>query len=395
MERLHARYPFLAAAREAVQEAGVDLADLVADGGPVVERATGRVERALIEGTAAPTERWPTRVELLSYPVARVLVGLLDVPGAVEKYARAEAHLAHERFVEDFEQDLRSGRDDRLTPADLLADFDLESAVTRAEPAGGGAGAGAGAGAGGGGPTGAGSSGPTGTGAGGPGSGSDAGDERFLVDVTAYLPLAADLDGAEWRLAARALADGRVPVQRRELYTLLREAVRRRVADGLAELAESVPAEVEAALADEVAALREALAEVTLSDDIDTVVPGLFPPCMRALLARAREEGLVALPDHSRFALVAFLASSGLDAEGVTGLCGVSDPGAGEPVRQQVDRLRDDDSQFAPPSCETMVAYGDCVNRDDLCETIAHPLAYYEERLAGAPGEKVVDWRET
>lgn len=372
MERLHARYPFLAAAREAVQEAGVDLADLVADRGPVVERATGRVERALIEGTTAPTERWPTRVELLSYPVARVLVGLLDVPGAVEKYARAEAELAHERFVEDFEQDLRSGRDDRLTPADLLADFDLDSAVTPAGPAAAPPGGGAGT-----------------------GPGGDAGDERFLVDVTAYLPLAADLDGAEWRLAARALADGRVPVQRRELYTLLREAVRRRVADGLAELTDSVPEEVEAALADEVAALREALAEVDLSDDIDTVVPGLFPPCMRALLARAREEGLVALPDHSRFALVAFLASSGLDAEGVTRLCGVSDPGAGEPVRQQVARLRDDDSQFAPPSCETMVAYDDCVNKDDLCETIAHPLAYYEERLAGAPGEKVVDWRET
>lgn len=383
MERLHARYPFLATAREAVQEAGVDLADIVADGGPVVERATGRVERALIEGTAAPTERWPTRVELLSYPVARVLVGLLDVPGAVEKYARAEARLAHERFVEDFEQDLRSGRGDRLTPADLLADFDLDSTVARVDAAAWPPGVDAGSGA------------ATGAGAGGTGPDGESGDERFLVDVTAYLPLAADLDGAEWRLVARALADGRVPVQRRELYTLLREAVRRRVADGLAELVESVPAEVEAALADEVAALREALAEVNLSDDIDTVVPGLFPPCMRALLARAREEGLVALPDHSRFALVAFLASSGLDAEGVTGLCGVSDPAAGQSVREQVARLRDDDSQFAPPSCETMVAYGDCVNKDDLCETIAHPLAYYEERLAGAPGEKVVDWRET
>lgn len=359
MRRLHARYPFLEASREAVREAGVDLEDLVETDDPVLERATARVERALVEGTAAPEEGWPPRVELLSYPVARVLVSLLDVPGAIEKYAHAEADLAHDRLVEDVEQDLQTGRADRITLRDLLSEFDLGSAVAGIDE---------------------------------PGD-----DSAYLVDVTAYLRLASNLEAEEWRLTARALEAGRVPVDRRELYALLREAVHRRVEEGLSDLADSVPAAVETALADEVTRLRDALAEVDLTADIDTVVPGLFPPCMRALLARARddEEGLLGLPEHSRFALVAFLASSGLDAEGVVGLCGVTEPAAGQSVREQVARLRDDDAQFAPPSCETMVAYGDCVNKDDLCETISHPLSYYDERLSGAPGEKVVDWRET
>lgn len=393
MDPLHARYPFLEVSREAAREADADLSDLVAGGDPVLDRARERVERALLEGTAAPAEAWPPRVELLSYPVARVLVSLLDVPGANEKYARAEADLAHERFVADFEEDLRTDRGNRLALADLLADFDLESAVAaapvvpdgttgaaanvdgresvRVERTGGGGGVGVGA------------------------RETEADGEQFFVDVTAYLRLAAGLEGEQWRLTGRALSGGRVPVDRRELYTLVGEAVRRRVEDGLAGLAESVPDEVESALADEISALREELAEVTLSGEIDTVVPGLFPPCMRRLLARAGEEGLLSLPEHSRFSLVAFLASCGLDAEGVTGLCAVNGPAAGEAVAQQVARLRDDrDSQFAPPSCETMVAYGDCVNKDDLCETISHPLEYYEQRLAGAPGEKVVDWRE-
>lgn len=371
MRRLHARYPFLDASRDAVREAGVDLADLVASGGPVLERATGRVERSLVEGTAAPEESWPTQVELFSYPVARVLVALLDVPGAIEKYAHAEADLAHDRFVEDFERDLQTGREERLALTDLLSEFDLESAVTGQPP------------------------GQQGDTAGGGANGRDESGPQYYVEVTAYLRLAGDLDGEQWQLTRRALRDGRVPVDRGELYTLLREAVHRRVEDGLADLAESVPAEVRAALDGEVSTLREALAEVDIADDIDTVVPGLFPPCMRTLLARAREEGLLVLPEHSRFELVAFLTSTGLDARELVRLCGVSDPGAVESVREQVARLRDDRGQFAPPSCETMVAYDDCVNKDELCETITHPMAYYEERLAGAPGEKVVDWRET
>lgn len=384
MRRLHARFPFLEASREAVRESGADLAELVANDGPVLERATERVERALVEGTAAPAEAWPTRVELLSYPVARVLVGLLDIPGAIEKYAHAEADLAHERFVEDVERDrdLRTGREDRITVEDLLADFDLDSAVSPGRPPAARPGA-------------------SDTGAirddassGGPPTNEDGPPDWYTVEVTTYLQLAVDLDGDEWRLTARALRAGRVPVARAELYTLLREAVHRRVEEGLGDIAESVPASVQADLEDEVRTLREALAEVDLANDIDTVVPGLFPPCMRALLSRARSDGLLELPEHSRFSLLAFLTSSGLDADELVGLCGVSDPGSAQSVREQVARLRDDDAQFAPPSCATMVAYDDCVNKDDLCETISHPLSYYEERLAGAPGEKVVDWRE-
>jgi DNA primase large subunit len=57
-------------------------------------------------------------------------------------------------------------------------------------------------------------------------------------------------------------------------------------------------------------------------------------------------------------------------------------------VARQVDRLVDERAgiQYLPPSCETMQAYGDCVNRDEVCATISHPLEYYEKRLSGADG---------
>jgi DNA primase large subunit len=350
MERLHARYPFLDASRAAVETADIDLATVVTEGGPAVERGHERVERALLEGTTAPEEPrlWSTRAELLSYPIARVLVSLLDMPGAVEKYAAAEAATARERFVEDFEADLelKSADRGRLTLDRLLSDFELAGGV---EPTG---------------------------------------DGTFAVDVTAYLELAGGVDGSEWRLARRPLSEGTVPVTRPELYTLLREAVARRVGEGLPL---SVPEAIAEPLAAELESIRRSVADLDPPMSFEAVVPGLFPPCMRALLSRIRDGE--PLPDHSRFSLLSFLLATGLDADGVLELCDAED--AADALRPQIERLSDEDGAVAaPPSCAVMDEYGDCVDRDDLCETIGHPLSYYGTKLQRTPEDRIVDWRQ-
>jgi len=339
MRRLHARYPFLQASREAVREAEVDLADLIRERGPPVERGVERVERALLAGTVAPESRWGTRAELLSYPVARVLVSLLSTPGAVEKYAAAEAALAHRRFTDDFDDDarLRSTDRERLSLDALLADFDLASSVR-----------------------------PT-------------GDGGFRVDATDYLRFASGLEEDRWRLVSRELQDGGLPVSRAELYTLLREAVRRRVAEGLPL---SVPDGIADALEPEVGRLREAVADLDadLAGAPDDVVPELFPPCVTALLDRANDGE--DLPPEARFALVAFLSGLDLDADGLLDLYGADDLETGESLRYQFERLSDERGPAFPiPSCATMVDRGLCVNPDDVCEEISHPVAYYGTRL--------------
>lgn len=351
MERLHARYPFLDASRDAVEAAEVDLAALVQQRGPAVERGRLRVQRALLEGTteAEDPRAWSDRAELLSYPIARVLVSQLDVPGAVEKYAAAEAATARERFVDDFESDieLKSAGDQRLTLDRLLADFDMAG---RVDPAG---------------------------------------DGTFDVAVTAYLELAAGLGDDTWRLARRPLDDGRVPVARAELYTLLREAVRRRVEEGLPL---STPEAIAAPLEAELVGIRRSVADLDPPMAFEAVVPGFFPPCMRALLTRVRQGE--ALPDHSRFELVSFLVAVGLGAEEITDLCSVSGDAA-DAIVAQVDRLSGAAGAVAaPPSCAVMDEYGDCVDMDDTCETIQHPLSYYESRLDAAPEDRVTDWRQ-
>lgn len=345
MRRLHARYPFLQASREAVQAAEVDLGDLIVARGPPVERGVERVERALLAGTVASESRWSTRAELLSYPVARVLVSLLTVPGAVEKYAAAEAALAHHRFTEDFDADarLRSTDRERLSLDVLLADFDLSSAVR-----------------------------PT-------------GDGGFSIDATDYLRFASGLEDDRWRLVSRELYDGQLPVARTELYTLLGEAIRRRVAEGLPL---SVPDEIADALSVEVGTLREAIADTDadLAGAPDAVVPDLFPPCVRALLDRASEED-EALPPRARFALAAFLSGLDLDADEFVEFVDPGGPDEAESLRYQFERLSDERGPAFPiASCSTMVEQDLCVNRDGVCAEISHPVAYYRTRLdrAGA-----------
>jgi DNA primase large subunit len=63
-------------------------------------------------------------------------------------------------------------------------------------------------------------------------------------------------------------------------------------------------------------------------------------------------------------------------------------------IEARVKYLADGDgTQYPPPSCATMKTYGDCVDADERCERISHPLSYYTDAVEDA-GE-VRDWRET
>ncbi|MFC7214356.1 DNA primase regulatory subunit PriL [Saliphagus sp. GCM10025334] len=351
MKRLHARYPFLEAAREAVATEAVDLATVVEQDRAVVERARERVVAALEDGGTGEPSR-DARVELLSYPVARVLVSLVAENVLIRKYARAEAETAFDRFTADFTDttELKSVESTGVDLETLLAEFDLGPSVRSVadDP-------------------------PT-----------------YRIDVGAYLPLADDLWADEWRLVNRALAGGKVPITEAELLTLVREAVRTRVEDGLPF---DVPESIAAALEDEAAEIREVLAEMDLTREIDTVVPDLFPPCMKALLDDVQKGEH--LPHHSRFAITAFLTSIGMTTDQIVDLYRVNSSFGEEMTRYQTDHIRGDSSptEYSPPSCATMQSYGDCVNKDDLCERIPHPMAYYEHRIDDADEDDLEDWR--
>ncbi|GAB6879305.1 DNA primase regulatory subunit PriL [Halorubrum gandharaense] len=363
MDALHAKYPFFEAARGAVAEASVSLPELVAAEAPAVERARERVERALMEGTVesergafAADSEYDAQAELLSYPIARILVSLLDSAPAIEKYAAAEAATAAERFREDFETEADALQSVSVAAVDLddvLREFDLAGAV-RPEPISG-------------------SREPT----------------HYRMTVGPYLRLTSPSWGESWRLVNRELDAGEVRVEREELLHALEAAVEERVLEGLPfelEAGTGIAAELESQVAD----LKRLLSERAHVGPIDVVAPELFPPCMTNLLDRA-ERG-VELDAHETFALMAFLTGIGMDDDEIVAFCADSSLDA-EAIRYQTRYLRDDrGTQYPPPTCETLSNYGICHNEDEHMRVAADPLAYYETKLEEA--DDVTDWRE-
>ena len=374
MDPRYARYPFFEGAREAVREADLSPAALVEADAPAVERGRERVERALMDGTVAAEEprQWDADTEVLSYPIARILVSLLDTPAAVEKYATAEAATARERFEADFAaaDELESAARTRASLDGVLREFDLDTAVRPERDIVDTSGR--------------------------RGRGGSRDPTHHWVGIGAYLDLAAAEWGERWRLVNREVADGEVRVTREELSRLLEAAVERRVASGLPlEVRGSEGGDAIAeALASAIEDLRELLndTDATGQTSVEAVVPALFPPCMRTLVQRAREGD--DLPATAEFSLLSFLVALGMDGEDVTTLLDVSEGETADRMGTRIEYLAErDGTQYPPPSCATMKTYGDCVDPDERCETISHPLSYYTDAVRAA-GD-VRDWRET
>ncbi|GAB7089811.1 DNA primase regulatory subunit PriL [Halorubrum luteum] len=375
MDALHAKYPFFEAARDAVAEAAVSLPELVATNAPAVERARERVERALMEGTVESdtgefgSSAYDVRAELLSYPIARILVSLLDSTSAIEKYAAAEAATAAERFRADFERDdgLRSLPTPAVELDDVLAEFDLDGAIRPAAADG--------------------SSHPgLAVASSGPG---DRDPDRYWMSVGPYLRLTSPSWGPSWRLVNRELAHGEVKLARAELLDALEAAVEERVRKGLPfelNADEGIAAELESQVAD----LKRLLSERTYGGPVDVVAPELFAPCMRNLIEKAERD--VELSPPESFALMAFLVGIGMTPDEIVAFCADTSLDA-EGIRYQTEYLHDDrGSQYPPPTCETLSNYGICHNEDDHMREAVDPLTYYRQRVEAA-GD-VTDWRD-
>lgn len=375
MNRLDARYPFFDDARAAVEAADVSLPALVAQGAPAVERGRERVERALLEGTIATEyDRFDYQAELLSYPIARILVSLLDSQAAIDKYAAAEASTAIDRIRADISRtdDLQSTETISLNVTEVLAEFDIADAVVPDDRSQSAATAGAD---------------QTLRSASTPRS---HGADWYRIEVGTYLSLTSSNWGDEWRLVTRELADGLVRVRREELFDMIETAIADRVAEGLPF---DLPpdGEIATGLEPQVSDLRQLLADRTRIHDVDVVVPELFPPCLQNLIDKA-ERGAT-LSSVESFSLMAFLTGIGMSADEVVAFCAETSLDA-ESLRYHLEYLRDEQgSQYPPPSCETLSAYGICHNEDDHWKIAVHPLAYYEQRVAEADADGVTDWR--
>ncbi len=332
--QMMARYPFSTVSQRYVREHGPALGDLITSrayagarrlGAERVEEALGS-RRVLEHGFSTEAERIN---ELLSYPVARIIVSAIGDERLVRWYAHGEAVLAHERLTRDRSRVL----------LDLAGELGLGP---RGKP----------------------------------------GDEALGIHFTRFIGPASAFRDGKWKLINREVDRGWVMVSTGELARLCLEALRARIE---AELPLPVPLELVSGFSGELERVREALEK--RKEDIEEASLGKasitkMPPCMKELMAQT--QGGVNIPHMGRFAIAAFLHHIGLSSEDILAVFSASPDFNPDLARYQVEHISGESSgtEYTPPECDTMRTHGLCTGPDTLCQKpwMNHPLTYYRSK---------------
>ncbi|MHC1688368.1 MAG: DNA primase regulatory subunit PriL [Methanothrix sp.] len=319
-------YPFTQEAAEHVRGLGYSLESLLGKTsfkgvrGRAAERVAGALSGTISETKANSDVEHLT--ELLSYPLARVMVSCLDDPILMRRYALAEAKLAYKRMQHE-----------KAELVNLANDLGIH---------------------------------PRGTG-------------PWKLYFAEYIRAATRMHSPKWKLTNRDLDDGYLTVTEEELKRLMEEVIREKVLKGLPL---PVNEKMCSDLAEYLGPLKAELDAVRSRQkaDLGAVEEGAFPPCIKKMLADVAKG--TNLAHTARFALVSFLLQINMNVEEIMALFNTSPDFDEEKTRYQVEHIAGaSGTKYKPPACTTMTTYGNCPGEDELCKRIRHPLSYYERRM--------------
>lgn len=324
-----AKYPFLKDSAKYLKDTGVTLEQLVRGLAFESARLAGkeRVFEALEDGEVGdhPMSSQADRTkELLSYPVARMIVSTVADPTFVRRYAIAEAKKANERLRAESDQ--------------FLMDVAAELGLTVTKEDGG-----------------------------------------FAVNFADFLRFSATMRSKSWKLVNQNIVNGNVIVSKSRLARIVEQMLTDKISSEL-------PLEVNAEVLDafkptteEINSILEEKRKEKKTESAGKLSIVRMPPCMRKLLEMIRAGENV--PHSGRFALVAFLHTLGMDSKEILDTFSTApdfDPSKSE---YQIRHITGDISgtEYTPPECSTMRSYGICFDPDQLCGDgrIKHPLMYY------------------
>jgi DNA primase large subunit len=346
--RQAAKYPFRKESAAFLKESGVDLDRLITSVAYQEARTLGK-QRVLEAVEYAKVVNHPVvresdaMNELLSYPVARMLVSCLGDKKFVNRYAIAEAKLANARLTEEVERSKeleakrvrKSAGDDGVGFVIRMAD-EMGLQVRSLE-------------------------------------------DSLAVDFEDYLRFSSAMKSKSWKLVNQDVRDGRTMVTQQRLIRLVEQMITDKI---VSELPLPVNDEILAALADDVEEVRQALEQKRAEQpekDFGKISIVRFPPCMKKLLEMIRAGENV--PHTGRFALVAFLHTLGMDSDAILATFAMSADFDESKSRYQIQHITGEISgtEYTPPECSTMKSYGICFDPDDLCnrDRMVHPLSYY------------------
>jgi len=328
-----ARYPFTTESSEYIRSLKIDVAELASGGYErVLERAEQRIKES--EKDVMITLEWQdTDVEILSFPTAMMLISQIANDRISRRYALAESKRAYEL--------LRSETHEKLW------EIARNTFGWRPTPR------------------------------------QDEGDNNsnYYVHFVDYLRNAKSIRDQKWKLVNRVLEDGIVTLTRDEVARLLEEEVQQKVFSRIRPPSSSLPEP----LSERVKRIKEEIGAgivYSIEKMPRIVVADAMPPCIKALNQALTSKKHIS--HMGRFTLTSFLLNIGVGSEDLVKMFREASDFSERLTRYQVEHIggsKGVKTKYLPPKCDTLKTHGICVNPDELCKSIRHPLGYYRRRV--------------
>jgi DNA primase large subunit len=330
-----AKYPFLKQTAEYIRPLGIQIDNLESLGSDqILRRAEQRVTQAIMD-VRVPKSFRSLDDEIISFPIALLIVIATENAFIMKRYALAEAKQAS--------SDMMTLNETKEKILKIAKDFDWKILITA--------------------------------------KGVEGSSLDFTVNFSDYLRNAAHLHDKKWKLINSVLADGNVYLSKKDVVRLLEEEIKRRIEKRLDVKLPKPPALLEQ-MADRVKKLAtEVLGQMETDELPKIVVQSAFPPCVNALYAAASTNHQ--LSHIGRFTLTSFLLNIGMPPEAVNELFKTFSDYNERLTRYQIEHIAGDrgsGTKYTPPQCSVLQTHGVCKNADDLCRRIYHPLGYYRRK---------------
>jgi len=332
-----AKYPFLKGTARYLSPLDLQIEDLVSPGmSQILDSAMDRVTSAIINLTVRPlnNEQGVNYVikdpqkEIISFPVALMLVSATENSLIKKRYALAEAKQAS--------SDLNSESKEFVFKVAL--DFGWRITFPPVDSA-----------------------------------------FEFVLCFSDFLQNASHLHDAKWKLINSKLSGGNVYLNKRDIVRLLQEEIKRRIEKRFVTISVGKYPDKISELADKLKVLASEHIGQTETEFPKVVVQEAFPPCINVLYTSASKNHH--LPHMGRFALTSFLVNIGMSPESVTELFKSFSDYNERLTRYQVEHIagaRGSGTKYTCPQCSILQTHNVCKNRDELCKRIYHPLKYYK-----------------
>ncbi|MEM2839923.1 MAG: DNA primase large subunit PriL [Thermoplasmata archaeon] len=340
--KYYAKYPFLEGAALVLKEKGIKIEDLLTDLAfePARTRGMDRVRQAVESGevsAVALARDADQLIEVLSYPIARMIVSCSGHRLLIARYALAEAVLLEKR--------LQNESDDNLLSIARELGIDARS------------------------------------------------DSRgFQIHFSSFLANTSTIRAKEWKLVNQEIFRGMVMVDRDRLTRIARQALNDKINSELPRPVNEKILSVFGEVAQGLVLQLEGKRKEFVAGELGPIDDSSFPPCMKTILTMMRNGENV--PHTARFAITSFLGTLGMSSDKIMEMFSSApdfDPSKSE---YQIHHILGDISgtKYTPPECATMKSYGNCYDPDSLCEKewMTHPLKYYRamRRRRGSRGSK-------